>query len=267
MLEKLGIVEKLGLPMLASEHGAQVDLLIGWLHVLMIGLFVGWSIYFAYVLWRFRRSRGVHSQYAGAQTHATSYIEVGVAAFEVVLLIGLALPYWSQAVEKFPDPKTSTVLRVIGRQFNWIAHYPGADGVFAQQDPRLISSTNQLGLLVKDPARAAEDPAGQDDVIVESSEMAVPVNKPVIAHISSLDVIHSFKVTPLRITQDATPGMSVPIHFKPTVTNTYQVQCSQLCGNSHYAMRGLFRVLPEADYNQWIASKTASSRAAPASYE
>lgn len=266
MLEKLGIAQKLGLPMLASEHGAKVDLLLGWLHVLMIALFVGWGLYFAYVLWRFRQKRSLRADYTGARTHASSYVEVGVAVFELVLLVGLAVPYWATAVDKFPDPKESTVVRIIGRQFNWMAHYPGADGVFARQDIRLVSGSNPLGLLVKDPKRAAEDPAGADDAIVESSEVAVPVNKPVIAHISSLDVIHSFKVTPLRITQDATPGMMVPVHFKPTVTNTYLIQCSQLCGNSHYSMKGFFKVMSQADYDTWLAAKTAASRG-PTSYE
>jgi hypothetical protein len=37
------------LPVLASEHGRDVDLLIIYIHWLMIVLFVGWLAYFLYV--------------------------------------------------------------------------------------------------------------------------------------------------------------------------------------------------------------------------
>jgi cytochrome c oxidase subunit 2 len=120
-----------------------------------------------------------------------------------------------------------------------------------------VSSENPLGL-------DKSDPAAKDDVTVDN-EMAVPNNKPVIATISSLDVIHSFKVTPLRMTQDANPGMAIPVHFKPTVTNTYFIQCSQLCGNGHYSMKGRFKVLEQPDFDAWMKSK--SGGAAAVSYE
>ena len=51
------MTEWLGLPPLAAAHGAQIDSLIGWTHVFMLILFVGWGGFFAYCLVRFRRSR------------------------------------------------------------------------------------------------------------------------------------------------------------------------------------------------------------------
>jgi len=45
----------LGLPELASANGQAVDDLMVYLHWLMLALFVGWIIYFGYVLWRFKR--------------------------------------------------------------------------------------------------------------------------------------------------------------------------------------------------------------------
>ena len=47
----------LGLPALASTHGGQIDNMIGWVHVFMLLLFVGWGGFFTYCLIRFRRSR------------------------------------------------------------------------------------------------------------------------------------------------------------------------------------------------------------------
>jgi len=246
----------LGLPLLGSQHGADVDIFIWYVHILMIVLFVGWSAYFVYAIWRFRSSRNRKADYVGTTTHASSYIEGAVALVEGVLLIGFAIPLWAHSVDKFPPASQSTVMRITGRQFNWIARYPGEDGKFASNRIDLISSDNPMGI-------DKSDPAAKDDVVVQDSDMAVPVDTNVIAHISSLDVIHSFKVVPLRVTQDANPGMSIPIHFRPTVTNTYQIQCSQLCGNGHYSMRGLFRVMPYTQFTNWLASKKGPA----ASYE
>lgn len=237
-----------GLPVLASKHGADVDRLVIYIHILMALLFVGWAFYFVYACWRFRASRANNADYVGARTHASTYVEVAVAVAEMVLLFALAVPFWANAADEFPDPAKSTVVRIIARQFNWIGRYPGADGKFGANKLELVASDNPLGL---DKA----DAAGKDDVVVETSEIAVPVNKPVIAHITSLDVIHSFKVVAMRMTQDATPGFSVPVHFIPTLTNTYQIQCSQLCGNGHYSMRGYFKVLPQEEFDAWLRSK------------
>src|SRR5688572_11243699 len=252
------MMEQFGLPLLASEHGADVDKLIWYLHILMALLFVGWFAYFLYAIWRFRRSRNPKADYVGVTNHSSSYIEVAVAVAEGILLFALAVPLWSKAASAFPDPKESTVMRIIGRQFNWIARYPGPDGIYGSNRVDLVSGENPMGL-------DKSDPAAKDDVVTESSDMAVPVNKPVIASIGSLDVIHSFKVTPLRMTQDANPGMSIPVHFKPTVTNTYFIQCSQLCGNGHYSMKGLFRVLSQPDFDAWIKGKSGGGAAV--SYE
>src|ERR1035438_5213800 len=107
MMEKL-----LGLPPVASEHGQHVDALIIYMHWLMIALFVGWLAYFAYVLVRFRRARNPKADYHGVRSHASSYIEGAVALIEGVLLVGLAIPLWAKAVDKFPDKSKSTVIQI-----------------------------------------------------------------------------------------------------------------------------------------------------------
>lgn len=255
------ITKLLHLPPVYSEHGQQVDTLLLYVHLLMFALFIGWSIFFLYTLWRFRIRRQPKADPAGVQGHMSSYLEAGVAAIEAFLLIGFAIPIWARgaSVGNFPAEKDATVVRVIGRQFNWMARYPGPDGVFGKGDVKFVTAQNPLGI---DPS----DPAGKDDVVLESSEVVVPVDKPVIAHISSLDVIHSFSVKPLRITQDAIPGMSNPVWFKPTKPSTNQITCAQLCGNGHSQMRGLVKVLSRADYDAWLKEKY-KVKAGPVSYE
>ncbi len=255
MIKILGLPLKLlGLPFLASVHGADVDNLILYMHWVMGILFAGWLFYFFFVLIRFRKSKNPKASYTGVTSHASSWIEGAVIIAEAVLLIGSAIPLWARVADKFPAEKDATVIRVIAAQFSWNSRYPGADGVFGKQDLKFISGTNTFGV---DPS----DPAGKDDFSGTTGEMYVPVNKPVIAYVSSQDVIHSFKINPLRITQDAIPGLSIPIWFKPTHEGVYLINCAQLCGNSHYYMKGTFNVVSEQKYKEWFAATAAKNKA------
>jgi cytochrome c oxidase subunit 2 len=241
----------LGLPVLASEHGKNVDSLIIYVHWLMIVLFVGWLAYFAYALFRFHHSRNPKADYVGVKSHASSYIEGAVAIVEGVLLIGVAIPLWAKAVGEghFPKESESTVVQVVAQQFNWNFRYPGKDGKFGKQDMRLVSSSNIFGV---DP----NDPSGKDDIPL-NNELHVVVNKPVIAYISSKDVIHSFKIIAMRVTQDAIPGMRIPLWFKPTQVGKYQINCAQLCGNSHSAMTGGSLIVEtQEEFDKWMATKS-----------
>ena len=248
----------LGLPELASSNGQAVDNLMVYVHWLMLVLFVGWIIYFGYVLFRFNAARHQKASYEGSKSKLPSYVELAIVAIEAVLLLGIAVPLWAKNVQQFPKPEDATVIQIVAQQFAWNARYPGLDGKFGRQDMKLVADDNVYGV---DPA----DPAGKDDVQI-FNEIHVPVNKPVLIYLSSKDVIHSLKLVAMRITQDAIPGLRIPVTFTPTKIGRYQIECAQLCGNGHAAMAGGFVVVqsPE-DFAAWLAAKSGS--AAPQSFE
>src|SRR5438874_1451888 len=132
----------LGLPVLASDHGRTVDDLIIYVHLLMIVLFAGWLAYFAYALFRFRRSRNPKADYLGVRNHASNYIEVAVAIVEGVLLLGVAVPLWGKAVGGLPDESKATRVQIVAQQFNWNVRYPGKDGEFGRQEMTFVNNTN-----------------------------------------------------------------------------------------------------------------------------
>ena len=245
----------LGLPVLASEHGQQVDNLIIYVHWLMIVLFVGWLAYFAYTLFRFHHSRNPKADYFGVRNHASNYIEGAVALVEGILLVAVAVPFWARAVDRFPKESESTRIQVVAQQFAWNVRYPGKDGEFGKQSMDYVTADNVFGV---DP----NDPKGKDDIQL-LNEIHVPLvkgadgnNKPVIIYISSRDVIHSFKVIALRVTQDAIPGMRIPIWFRPTTEGRFQINCAQLCGNGHSQMSSGFLVVESQEkFDAWLASK------------
>jgi len=249
----------LSIPELASVHGKDVDQLIILVHCVMALLFIGWTAYFFYCLVRFRKGRNPKADHHGVTGHTSNYLEVAVAIVEIILLVGFAVPLWAKVVDDFPKPEENPVnMRVIASQFSWAARYPGADGKFGKQDIHLVSGANPYGLHQLDDKLKEQDTEGKDDVTSAASEMAVPVNRPVITSISSMDVIHSFKVLSIRITQDAIPGMSIPIHFTATKTNTYVVNCAQLCGNGHSSMKAILKVLPQDQFDAWLKTKTGA---------
>lgn len=242
----------LGLPQLASANGRGVDDLIVYIHFLMIALFVGWLCYFAYALFRFHQSRNPKADPVGVRSHVTNYLELLVAGVEAALLVGVAVPVWAKAVNQFPKEEESTVIQVVGQQFAWNARYAGPDGFMGKQDMKFVAGDNAFGV---DP----NDPNGKDDVQV-LNEIHVPVNKPVIAYVSSKDVIHSFKIPAMRAAQDAIPGMRVPMWFKPVREGRYQVFCAQLCGNGHANMAQGFIVVDSQEvYDKWLASKSGAA--------
>ena len=248
----------LGLPELASSNGQAVDDLMVYVHWLMLVLFVGWIIYFGYVLWRFNARRNPKADHEGSKSHIPSYTELAVVVIEAVLLLGIAVPLWAKNVQQFPRPEDATVVQIVAQQFAWNARYAGPDGKFGAEQMKLVSTDNPFGM-------DSADPAGKDDVAV-LNEIHVAVNKPVLIYLSSKDVIHSLKLVAMRITQDAIPGLRIPCTFTPTKIGRYQIECAQLCGNGHASMAGGFLVVEsQADFDQWLKSK--SGGAATQSFE
>ena len=241
--------ELLGLPVQASAHADDIDQMIILIHYLMFILFIGWGIYFVWVLIRFRAAAHPRADYTGVTSHTSSYLEIGVAVIEAVLLIGFAIPAWANRVNEFPPESESTVVRMIARQFEWHAHYPGPDGRFGRRDLSLITPTNVVGLDRSDPH------AGDD--VVSINRMNLPVDKPAIVYLSTQDVIHSLGIAEMRVKQDAIPGMEIPLWFEPTRTGDYQINCSQLCGLGHYRMKAEVSVQSQAEFDAWLAEELA----------
>ena len=240
----------LGLPPQASAHAAQIDDMIVMLHWLMLVLFVGWSIFFIYTLIRFRASANPKADYVGVKSHTTTnYLDVAVVIVEAVILLGFAIPAWAVRVNAVPPEDGATVIHVIAKQFEWHSVYPGPDGRFGRRDASLITSTNAIGL-------DRSDPNGADDIHT-INQVNLPVNIPVIAYLTTMDVIHSFGITSMRVKQDAIPGMEIPVWWEPTVVGAYEINCSQLCGLGHYRMRGALTIMSQTDYQSFLAEAGA----------
>ena len=97
---------------------------------------------------------------------------------------------------------------------------------------------------------------------VISTELRLPLGRPVVLKLHSQDVIHSFWVPEFRVKQDAVPGMENHLRLTPrdvgdfaTREARYQVLCAELCGLGHAFMVAPVTVVSVADFDRWLAEQ------------
>lgn len=86
-----------------------------------------------------------------------------------------------------------------------------------------------------------------------SSELVVPVNKPVLLNLKSEDVNHSLFIPAFRVKEDVVPGYDNYLWFIPTYLGEYEILCTEYCGLLHSSMLSKAIVVSEEDYKRWIA--------------
>ena len=180
-----------------------------------------------------------------------------VPAIFLTVLVVFGLKYWFKMTSD--APKDAVVVEITGHQFGWEFRYPGMDGKLGKKNYKLYNtpSGNSLGV-------DFNDPESHDDI--HTSEMHIPVNRPVKLVINAQDVIHDVGLSHFRMKMDAVPGIPTTMWFTPKYTTEemrkrtgnpnflYEISCDQMCGKGHYSMRGIIVVESEADYNKWLAS-------------
>jgi cytochrome c oxidase subunit 2 len=152
---------------------------------------------------------------------------------------------WNQYVTV---PDDAAVIEATGQQWQWGFRFPGQDGVLGTAAVAHINADNPFGL---NPL----DPYGKDDVLVETSELHMPLGKPVKMVLRSKDVLHDFYVPQFRAKMDLVPGIVTYFWVTPTRTGTFEILCAELCGVGHHAMRGTVVVESEADFNRWMGEQ------------
>src|SRR5688500_12515896 len=91
-----------GLPVAASTYAKRIDFSLNILQAGMIAIFVLWGLFFAYCLFRFRKSKTPAATHKSPVGDVTSFVpDAMVLAFEIWLIFFLGLPLWSQVKEEF----------------------------------------------------------------------------------------------------------------------------------------------------------------------
>jgi cytochrome c oxidase subunit 2 len=94
-----------------------------------------------------------------------------------------------------------------------------------------------------------------DNGTVRSANLYLPVNKPVVFHVTSRDVIHGFWIVQMGIKVDANPGYVTETSATPNKIGIYDLRCAELCGLYHAFMQTKVHVVSQSDYDAWIKSQ------------
>lgn len=153
-------------------------------------------------------------------------------------------------------PKDAQVFEIIGKQFNWIVRYPGVDdNKLGAYNYKLIDNSNDTGIDYTDGASF--------DDFTSTTELHIPVNKPVLLKIRARDVLHSVFIPHMRVKMDAVPGMPTRFWFVADKTTDemrnqtgnqdfgYEIACTEVCGRGHFSMRLRLIVEDEASWQAW----------------
>lgn len=155
-----------------------------------------------------------------------SIVPAGVLAW----LAWMQIDDWKAMKFANRAPGLAPIAQVWASQFDWRVRYPGPDG-------RL----------------------GNADDWEWPYELVVPADQALRIELRSRDVIHSFFVPAFRLKQDIVPGRAIDVWFEAQA-GAYDLVCAELCGWGHYKMAGKVRVLPRAEYEQWIQAREAEQR-------
>jgi len=218
-------------------------------------VFVAVNLFMAYCIVRYLHRKGNKAQYEPENKKLEWWLTI-VTSVGIAAMLAPGLLVWAKFVTV---PTGASEVEVVGQQWNFSYRFPGKDGVFGTTNIRLASPDNPFAL---DP----NDPNGQDDVLVTSAELHLPIGKPVKILLRAKDVLHQFAVPPFRVKMDMVPGMVTYFWLTPTRTGSFDALCEQLCGTAHFTMRGRVIVDTEADFQAWLAKQPtyAQARAVPA---
>jgi len=227
---------------IASNWGVIDDLLSN--TVFATGLaFVAVNLFMAYCVWKFRNRAGLKADYEPENKKLEGWLFVLTTA-GVALLLAPGLFAWAKIVDV---PKDAQVVEAVGRQWHWMFRFPGKDGKLGSTDPRFISDSNPFGI-------NPDDADGQDDVLVISPELHLPVNVTRKVQLRSVDVLHDFSVPQFRVKMDLVPGLVTRLWFTPTQAGTFNLNCQELCGTGHFSMLGRIVVEDQAAFDSWLDS-------------
>ncbi|RMG31977.1 MAG: cytochrome c oxidase subunit II [Bacteroidetes bacterium] len=241
-----------------SEQGQRIDGMFWRTMAVSILVVLITNTLLFYYAWKYRSKPGRKAYYY-PHNNKLELLWTVVPAIVLTLLIFDGVSAWHDIMGKHPED--SVEIEINGKQFEWTFRYPGADNEFGETHVKYINdgTTNSLGFNLKDRK-------GQDDLV--TTELHLPVGRPVKFTIKSRDVLHSATLAHFRMKMDAVPGMATHFWITPTKTTAemraetgkedfnYELSCQQICGSAHYNMRRIVVVETWEEYQNWLSQQT-----------
>ncbi|MDO8295016.1 MAG: cytochrome c oxidase subunit II [Caulobacter sp.] len=178
-------------------------------------------------------------------------IEVVWTLVPVLILMVIAIFSFRLLFDYHNMPKPYMTVKAVGYQWNWGYEYPD------QKIPEYISA------MLPEKEVAARGLDHSLFRLAATEPMVVPVGKVVRVQVTGADVIHNFALPAFGLKTDAIPGRLNETWFKADKIGAYYGQCSELCGVDHAFMPIEIKVVSQADFDAWVASKAPAAAPAP----
>ncbi|QXC61526.1 cytochrome c oxidase subunit II [Aquihabitans sp. G128] len=227
---------RFGAPEPASDQGGHtLGLWQGFfVAAIVVTLFV-W-VPLAFVLLKYRRTRRARRGDASMPSQKAYNIPMEIGYTVVPVLIVAVLFFFSvrtehevTAVSKAPAVR----VEVIGFQWGWQFRYLGE------------------GFTV-------DAPPG------EKPQLVLPIGASTNLKLVSTDVNHSFWVPDFLSKRDLIPGVDNEITVTPNRAGTFEGRCAEFCGLDHWKMGFTVRIVPQAQFDSWLAEQKAAGGTASA---
>lgn len=249
------------LPEPSSEHGVWIRNMFFWTLVATVPVFFITHVLLFWFSFKYKKDKTKASYYFPHSTKL-ELIWTLIPAIVLVFLVVEGLRNWIKITG--PAPQEAMLVEATGQQFAWTLRYAGEDNKLGTKTVKLIGGDNAMG-------QVWEDKDNHDDFI--TTELHLPVDKPVLIKINALDVLHSFYLPHFRVKMDAVPGIPTQFWFTPTKTTqqmrdelgdpnfNYELACAELCGQAHFNMRRVVVVESAKEFAEWKKSQEPTYKA------
>ena len=203
------------LPTSASEEFDRIEFVFWFTTVICIGVFAVVAAAIVYSVLKFRVQPEDESD--GPPIHGHTGIEIVWTAIPAILVTAISVVSAVVLAQNEDAGRNPLRIDVIAQKFALRFEYPG--------DPKVVSG-----------------------------QLVLPLGRSAKLTLHSLDVIHSFWVPELGQKSDAVPGIETTLVITPNRTGQFSLLCTELCGLGHSTMRAAVRVVPQAEYQEFLAS-------------
>jgi len=244
------MVHELGLQAPATHIAAEIYSLHNLMMIICLVIFVAVFGVMFYSIIKHRKSAG-HKPH---EFHENTIVEVIWTIIPFVIVIGMTIPAARTVLAQKDTRNADLTVKVTGYQWKWGYEYIN-DGV--QFVSTLTTPRGQI-----DNYNTQGDAKTQTYLLDVDNPLVVPVGKKVRLLITANDVIHAWALPQFGVKQDAIPGFIRDTWFEAKEPGIYRGQCSELCGKDHGFMPIVVKVLPQADYDTWLADAKKKAAAA-----
>ncbi len=236
------------------------------LNIIIIAITIFIAGLMAYICFKFSVKR--HPD-PSRTTHNT-LLEVVWTVVPIIILVVIAIPSFKLLYFADRTPDAEMTLKATGHQWYWEYTYQDA----GLKDVKEGAEVNFESVIACRGDGSAADTKGCDEfeakhgrkpvrLLDTDTQIVLPVDTNIRLLITAAPegVLHAWALPAAGVKLDAVPGRINETWMRISKPGIYFGQCSELCGKDHGFMPITVKMVPKAEYAEWVRGKlTAANR-------